>query len=135
MLPPVAVSPPTIRGTGAHIPLPLDGLSGAVDRVGLEHLALFRGRRRVSLASATVESGSDGSYTLVVPRRLVSPRSTYQLLIGASGGGLASGNVPIREVVTLQWRPRQPSPQLVAAIGAILRPGRLAAIRPQARGR
>lgn len=132
MLPALTIPPPVARGGLVAIPLDLSGIDRPVDRVGLEHLAIFRGRRRLSLAGASVEVAADGTATLLVPRGVTAPRSTYRVLVGW-GESLESGGVPIRDVATLVWQSPQPSPQLVAAIRDILARGRGALAAVQAR--
>lgn len=121
-LPPVESPPPTTVGGRAEIPLLLSAMSGPIDRLTVEDLTLFRGRRRVSLAAADIVSGPDG-HTLVVPRRLVATRHTYRLVIGGDGAYLPSNGVPLREVATMTWRRPPPSRSLVLAIRATLRWG------------
>lgn len=121
-LPAVESPPPTTVGGRAEIPLLLSAMSGPLDRLTVDDLALFRGRRRVSLAAAEIVSGPDG-HTLVVPRRLVATRHTYRLVIGGDGAYLPSNGVPLREVATMTWRRPPPSRSLIAAIRATLRWG------------
>jgi hypothetical protein len=129
VLPPLTVASPTVRGGVATIPLVLTGmtgLTGRLDRLDIDHLTLVRGGRRLSLARATIESAPDGTHTLVVPKRLVAPRGAYRLVVGGGRVSLFAGNVPVREIVTMEWRSRQPSRDLVAAVAAVLqqqRPG------------
>ena len=132
MLPAVTIPPPAARSGLVAIPLDLSGIDRPVDRIGVEHLAIFRGRRRLSLAGASVEVGADGTATLLVPRGVTAPRSTYRVLVGW-GEALESAGVPMRDVATLVWQSPKPSPQLVAAIRDVLARGRSALAAVQVR--
>ncbi len=135
VLPPLTVAPPTVRGAVAEIPLFLTGLTGSPNRIDVDHLTLVRGGRRVSLDRATIESAPDGTHTLVVPKQLVAPRGAYRLVIGGGRVSLFAGNAPIREIVTMAWRSRQPSRDLVAAVAALLQQIRPVASATGGRGR
>jgi hypothetical protein len=130
VLPPLTVAPPMVQGRVAAIPLVLTGIPGRLDRLDVDHLTLLRGGRRVSLARATIESAPDGTHTLVVPKGLVAPRAAYRLVVGGGRVSLFAGNVPVREIVTMEWRSRQPSRDLAAAVASMLQPQ-----RPAVRGR
>ena len=124
MLRPVRIQPPVSRGGMVEIPLDLSGLSAPPDRVGIEHLALSRAGRRVSLSGARVAALPEGGFALVLPRKSIAGRDTYRLQIGGTGTNLLAGSVPIREVATLLWRSPPPSPQLIAALRGLLNRGR-----------
>jgi len=114
------------------IPLDVSGIGVPIDRIGMEHVSLYRGRKRLALSGASIEVGSDGSHTLLVPRRVTGPRSAYSVLVGAAEE-LQSDGKRLREVVTLVWRSPLPSPQLVAAIRDVLQRGRAALLSGQSR--
>lgn len=133
VLPPVTVAPPTVRGGVAEIRLVLTGIPGSLDRLDIDHLTLVRGSRRVSLASATIQTASDGTHMLVLPKRLVAPRAAYRLVVGGGRVSLFAGNVPVRELVTMEWRSRQPSRDLAAAVAAVFQQQR--PVAPALRGR